>query len=73
MKMKAARYESIGGPNLKWSVVLYPPSMNTDKHPHDWWMILSQREFKALGLRCPKKNEVLLIDLKATVLGDGAP
>ena len=73
MKMKAARFYDHDGKGADWSVALYPANIDTERYPHEWKIWLDKREFNALGLRCPKKNEVILIDLKATKLGDGKP
>lgn len=69
MKMKAARYyqDSSGS---AWEVALYPADTNTQREPHNWEFLLSKRQFNSLGLTCPRKNKVVLVELRAKLLGD---
>ena len=73
MRIKAARYYDHEGPRASWYIVTYPWQMNTEENPHNWTFAFSQPEWRSLGVPTPKRNEVILVELSAKMVGDGSP
>lgn len=63
MKLYAARYQFTTDIKKDYEIVLYKSYKIAEESPHDWFLTFKKYEWKKMGDRIPKKNEIMPINL----------